>query len=172
VNKLRDSAKYMLTLFFCIFVRILPRPPNIEPIMGASMPVAKGFGKYSGFAFAAFSVVALDFIVGRVGYWTVYTALAYGIVGYAAGAWFARKKEVRGREYAEFALFATIFYDAVTALAFGMQFGQSLEATITGQIPFTAYHLLGNLILAYFVSPVLYKWVVANPKLELNITLG
>lgn len=172
MNRLRESAKYILALLFCVFVRILPRPPNIEPIMSASMPISRRFGSCSGFIFAAFSVVALDFIVGRVGYWTVYTALAYGMVGYAAALWLSRKKEVKGREYAEFALFATIFYDAVTALAFGMQFGQNLEATIIGQIPFTAYHLVGNVILAYFVSPLLYKWIVANPKLELNIAIG
>ena len=172
MNRFRESAKYVLLLFFCVFVRILPRPPNIEPVMSASMPISRKFGGYSGFVFAAFSVVALDFMVGRLGYWTAYTAIAYGIVGYAAALWLSRKKEVKGREYAEFALLATIFYDAVTALAFGIQFGQSLEATIIGQIPFTAYHVMGNVVLAYFVSPVLYKWIVANPKLELNISTG
>lgn len=172
MSRLRNSLKYVLALLFCVFIRVLPRPPNIEPVMTASMPISREFGGYGGFVFAAFSVVALDFIVGRVGYWTVYTALAYGIVGYAAAVWLARKNEVRGRDYAAFALFATIFYDAVTALAFGMQFGQSLEVTFLGQIPFTLYHLLGNLLLAYFVSPVLHRWIVANPKLELNIALG
>jgi uncharacterized membrane protein len=169
VSKLRNSVKYMLALLFCIFVRILPRPPDIEPVMTACMPIAKEFGSYSGFLFAAFSMVALDFIVGRVGYWTVYTAVAYGIVGYIAGVWLARKNEARGRDYAVFAFFATIFYDAVTALAFGMQFGQTLEATLAGQIPFTIYHLIGNVLLAYFISPVLHKWIVANPKLELKL---
>lgn len=169
MSKLRNSAKYVLALLFCVFVRILPRPPDIEPVMTACMPISKEFGRYSGFVFAAFSMVALDFVVGRVGYWTAYTAAAYGIVGYIAGAWLAGKKDVRGRDYATFAFFATIFYDAVTALAFGMQFGQSLGATLAGQIPFTVYHLLGNVTLAYFISPLLHKWIVANPKLELRL---
>ena len=169
MSRFRNSVKYVTVLLFCIFIRILPRPPNIEPIMTASMPIAKEFGGYSGFLFAAFSQLALDFVEGRVGYWTVYTSLAYGIVGYVAWAWLSKKREVRGRDYAAFAFFATIFYDAVTALAFGMQFGQSLEVTLLGQIPFTVYHLLGNLPLAYFVSPLLHRWIVTNPKLELNL---
>lgn len=169
---IRDSFKYALTFLFCVFVRILPRPPNVEPIMTSSMPLAKEFGGYAGFLFAAFSVAALDFIEGRAGYWTVYTSLAYGIVGYAAWWWLSRKKEVKGRDYLVFALFATIFYDAVTALAFGMQFGQSLGVTIAGQIPFTAYHLLGNLTMGYFLSPLIQKWIVANPRLNLEFALG
>lgn len=172
MKALRNSIKYALALLFCVFVRILPRPPNIEPIMSASMPIANEFGGYAGFLFAAFSMTALDVIVGRVGYWTVYTSLAYGVVGYAAWAWLSKKKEVRGRDYAAFAFFATIFYDAVTALAFGMQFGQSPGATLIGQIPFTAYHLLGNVPLACFASPLIHRWIAANPRLELNISLG
>jgi hypothetical protein len=140
--------------------------------MTASMPFAKEFGGYAGFIFAAFSVIALDVVVGRAGYWTVYTSVAYGIVGYAAWWWLSSKKEVRGRDYAVFAFFATIFYDVVTAMAFGMQFGQSFEVTLLGQIPFTLYHLLGNLPMAYFLSPLLHKWIVANPRLELELAPG
>jgi hypothetical protein len=172
MKPIRNSVKYILTFLFCVFVRVLPRPPNIEPIMTASMPFAKEFGGYAGFIFAAFSVIALDVVVGRIGYWTLYTSLAYGAVGYSAWWWLSSKKEVRGRDYLVFAFFATIFYDAVTALAFGMQFGQSLEVTLLGQIPFTLYHLLGNLPMAYFLSPLLHKWIVANPKLDLEFALG
>ena len=168
----KNSVKYVLALLLCVFFRILPRPPNIEPVMSASMPFAKEFGGYAGFAFAAFSMITLDFASGRVGYWTLYTALAYGVVGYMAGAWLSRKKEAKGMDYAKFAFFATIFYDAVTAAAFGMQFGQSLQVTLIGQIPFTLYHLLGNLTLAYFASPLIRKWIVTNPKLELDVSLG
>jgi hypothetical protein len=171
MRKLRNSIKYTLAFLFCVFVRILPKPPNIEPIMTASMPFAKEFGGYTGFLFAAFSIIALDVIMGRVGYWTVYTSLAYGVVGYAAW-WWLNKKEAKGKDYLVFAFFATIFYDVVTALVFGVQFGQSLEATFMGQIPFTLYHLLGNLPMAYFLSPLLHKWIVANPKLELEFALG
>ena len=172
MNGFRNSVKYILALLFCVFVRILPRPPNLEPVMTATMPFAKGFGGYAGFAFGAFSMITLDFVSGRVGYWTFYTAVAYGIVGYMAWAWLSRKKEVKGLDYAKFAFVATIFYDAVTALAFGMQFGQGLQVTLIGQIPFTLYHLLGNLPMACLVSPLIHRWIVANPKLELDVSLG
>ncbi|MEM3555887.1 MAG: ECF transporter S component [Candidatus Micrarchaeia archaeon] len=172
MREIRNSAKYVIALLFCAFFRILPRPPNVEPVMTATMPFAKEFGGWAGFFFAAFSIVIFDFLSGRVGYWTVYTSLAYGLVGYAAWLWLSKKKEVKGRDYAKFAFLSTIFYDAVTALAFGIQFGQSLEVTLLGQIPFTFYHLLGNVSMGYLISPLLHKWVIANPKLELNVYLG
>lgn len=172
MREFRNSVKYCLTFLFCVAFRALPKPPNLEPVMTATMPFAKEFGGLAGFVFAAFSMVAFDFLSGRVGYWTIYTSLAYGVIGYAAWTWFSSKKEIKGRDYAAFAFLATIFYDVITAAAFGVQFGQSLEATFIGQIPFTLLHLLGNVCMGYFISPVLQRWVMANPKLELGVCLG
>ena len=170
MKQIKNSLKYFFSLLLCVFVRLMPRPPNIEPVMFTAMPLSKEFGKYAGFIYASFAIILLDSIEGRVGYWTLYTLLAYGLVGYAAAIWFSKQKITDGKNYAVFAFFATIFYDITTASLFGLQFGQSFEATMLGQIPFTLYHLIGNMTFAYFLSPVVHKWIITNQKLELNLT--
>jgi uncharacterized membrane protein len=171
MKQVRNLMKYFLSLLVCVFVRLAPRPPNIEPIMFTAMPLSKEFGKYAGFIYASFAIILLDTLQGRIGYWTVYTSFVYGLVGYASALWLSRQKTTKGKDYAVFAFFATIFYDMTTALIFGFQFGQGLEATLVGQVPFTLYHLIGNLIFAYFLSPIVHKWVIANPRLELNLAI-
>ncbi|MBU3942101.1 MAG: hypothetical protein KKF74_04270, partial [Nanoarchaeota archaeon] len=61
----------------------------------------------------------------------------------------------------------TLIYDAITGIGTGMLFfKQSFMLTLMGQIPFTLYHLAGNIVLAAIVSPLLYKWVLENKQLE------
>jgi hypothetical protein len=60
-----------------------------------------------------------------------------------------------------------LVYDAVTGIGTGMLFfHQTFMMTFIGQIPFTMYHLAGNIVLSIIVSPVLYRWVLNNPKME------
>jgi hypothetical protein len=66
-----------------------------------------------------------------------------------------------------FSIVATVIYDAITGVGMGMLlFNQQFMPTVTGQIPFTLYHLGGNVVLSAIVSPILYKWVISNPRLE------
>ena len=67
-----------------------------------------------------------------------------------------------------FAAASTILFDFVTALFFGWQFHQPLAITLLGQVPFTLNHLLGNVLLCVFVSPLLYRYVLENPALEVQ----
>jgi hypothetical protein len=79
---------------------------------------------------------------------------------------------VRGvgrKHFVGFAVVGTLLYDLATALLFGFQFGQTLEATLLGQIPFTAYHLLGNVVFAAVFSPLVSKYVVENEALDLHL---
>jgi uncharacterized membrane protein len=171
MKRVKNLFKYFLSLLLCVFVRLAPRPPNIEPIMFTTMPLSKEFGKYAGFIYASFAIILLDTLQGRVGYWTLYTSFTYGLIGYASALWFSKQKITKGKEYAIFAFFSTIFYDLITASIFGLQFGQSLQVTIMGQIPFTLYHLLGNLTFAYFLSPIVHKLIITNPRLELSVAV-
>ncbi len=98
--------------------------------------------------------------MGGLGLWTVYTAGAYGVIGFAAGAW--GEKIVGFARKAGFAIGATLFFDGVTAFLFGMQFNQPLGVTIVGQIPFTAMHLAGNLFFVFLVSPLVAKYLVED----------
>lgn len=155
--------KYSLGLLVCLLLRLIPfRPANLEPILTSQMPFAKAYGKIAGFLFACLSIIIYDFITGRVGVWTGVVAAAYGLLGIWA-AYYLKNKKNSPLAYAKFALMGTLAFDAVTGLAFGpLFFGQSFMEALIGQIPFTARHLLGNLILALTVSPLLYRFVVDN----------
>jgi len=72
--------------------------------------------------------------------------------------------------YVGFSIMGTILYDAITGIGVGMfLFGQTFWATVIGQIPFTAYHLAGNVVLAATISPLLERWIVDNKLLGLDV---
>lgn len=151
----------------CFAIRFIPfRPPNVEPILGTQMPFSKQYGALAGFIFAFLNIALFDIATAKVGIWTLITALTYGILGVAATVYF---KKVRGTalNYGVFAVIGTIFYDAVTGLGIGHLFyGQPFMEAFIGQIPFTAWHLLGNVALALVLSPALYRWVISNEHME------
>ena len=149
---------YTLGLALCFFVRLIPfRAPNVEPILAAQMPFSRVYGAFSGFLFGFASIVLFDFVTQRVGIWTLITAFTYGFLGLGANLYF-KNKENSARSYVTFAIFATLFYDAITGLTVGpLFFHESFMIALVGQIPFTALHLLGNISFAYFISPSLYR---------------
>ena len=164
--KAGDSIKFLTGLAFASLFRLVPMPlPNLEPIMATTLPFAKKMGPLAGLLFALAALVSWDFISGRLGMWTLYTGIAYAAVGYYAGKFFAERK-LGMKNRLGFALAATLFYDAVTALAFGWQFGQPLAVTVLGQIPFTAYHLLGNTIAVAVLTPLIDFYLVENKALD------
>ncbi|MFH1200635.1 MAG: hypothetical protein V1708_06215 [Candidatus Micrarchaeota archaeon] len=161
-----SGIKFFIGLAGTILFRVIPLPaPNIEPIMATTLPFSKRMGALAGMAFAFVALVSWDFISGRVGMWTIYTGVAYAVVGFAAGKFFAtRKLGLKNR--LGFAAGATIFYDAATALVFGWQFGQPLAVTIAGQVPFTLYHLAGNLAAVAVLTPLIDAFIVENKALD------
>jgi hypothetical protein len=68
------------------------------------------------------------------------------------------------------AIAGTLVFDLVTALVFGWQFGQTLTQTLVGQIPFTIYHVLGNAVLAFFLSPAIFKFLAPSKSELLDTT--
>jgi uncharacterized membrane protein len=166
-NYVKNWFKFVFGFIVCLLIRLIPfRPPNIEPIMATAMPFSRAYGKGAGFLFAFASMVFFDLMVGKVGVWTFVTASAYGLVGLGAAVYFKNKKNTAWN-YAKFAIFSTILFDAATGFTVGpLFFGQSLRAAVIGQIPFTALHLLGNVSFALILSPALYSFVIENKKLE------
>ncbi len=165
----KHALKFIIGFVMVFLIRLLPfRPPNVEPVMTTMMPFAKRFGPLSGFLFAFLAIVLFDLFTMRVGIWTLITALAYGSLGIAA-YYFFKNRESRPRNYVIFAVFGTLFYDAVTGLTIGPLFwGQPFMVALTGQIPFTILHLVSNVTFAAVVSPLLYKWVVQQEDLSLT----
>lgn len=162
------SIKYIIGWSAVFFVRLLPgRPPNLEPVLATLMPFAKQYGPDGAFVFGAASIGLFDAATGRLGQWTVITALAYGLVG--VGAWFYLRGRTPGIVvWTTYGVIGTIVYDALTGLTTGpLLFGQSLRDAAIGQIPFTLAHLAGTVALSLTLSPALWKWVTTNRRLEL-----
>lgn len=169
----KNWFKYGIGLAICLLVRFIPfRPPNIEPILATQMPFAKAYGKIAGFLFAFVSIVLYDLLTGKVGMWTWVTASAYGLLGVWAAIYFQNRKNTSWN-YAKFAVIGTLVFDAVTGLSVGpLFFNQSFMEALIGQIPFTGLHLLGNVGFAIILSPVLYRFVIQNEKLETSSVLS
>lgn len=164
----------MVSVFaFCLAFRLLPfRPPNVEPILASQMPLARHGGGFAGFLFGILSILLYDIITGTLGPWTLITASAYGMLGAFAAFYFKFKSDFGNslksdlgtrRHYVYFAIVGTLFYDAATGLTVGpLFFHQPFLAALTGQIPFTLMHLLGNVGFALTLSPIVEKWVLAS----------
>jgi uncharacterized membrane protein len=146
--------KYSLGFVICLGLRLLPfRPPNMEPILAAAMPFSKQYGRMSGFMFGFLSIGLYDLITGKLGWWTLLTAAAYGLVGLGA-ALFLKNRQNIPLNYLLYSIVGTLAYDALTGLTMGpLMFDQPFMQALTGQVPFTLMHLLTNAILA-LPSPV------------------
>jgi hypothetical protein len=161
---MKNWVKYITAFLAVIAIRLMPfRAPNVEPIMATIMPLGKTYSKLMSFAFGFFSIVLFDSITSGLGIWTLVTAVAYGLIGFSAQSYF--KNRSGWKNYATYAVFATIFYDAVTGLTVGpLFFHQSFMISLMGQVPFTALHLLGNVSFAIVLSPVIERWMVKEEK--------
>ena len=169
----KSGLKYFTILIAGIALRFLPfKAPNIEPVMASTMPLAKKYGRTSGFIFAFLSMVLFDIIDGEVGAWTWVTAVVYGAVGIAASYYFKNKSN-RPLNYLKFSIVSTLAFDALTGLTIGpLFFNQPFMTALIGQIPFTAIHLLGNGILALALSPVIFYWLELKPKLAIPTAIS
>jgi hypothetical protein len=159
--------KIIISWLVCFLVRLIPlRAPNLEPILATQMPLSKRYGWLIGFGYGLLSIALFDLIVGKIGVWTLITGIAYGLVGVGAW-WFFKNRASKIINYVSYSVMATILYDAATGLSIGpIFFHQSFMQSLLGQIPFTAMHLVGNILLAIIISPILYNWVVMNENLE------
>ncbi len=167
------QAKFFLTLVLCFLIRLIPfRAPNIEPIMAATMPVGRIYGAFSGFSFAFLSILLYDVATHTLGVRTLFTAGAYGLIGLASVYYFQKNKG-KTMDYVRFAIYGTLFFDAVTGLTVGpIFFHQSFIGSLVGQIPFTALHLLGNVTLAALLSPGIYNFLIRKRKKESVSTIN
>ena len=164
-NTPKNYFKFFLALILCLLVRLIPfRAPNIEPIMAVLMPIGRAYGAFLGFSFAVLSILFYDVLTHTLGVQTIFTFLAYGSIGLAS-AYFFKKNKKSAWNYVQFAIYGTLFFDALTGLSVGpIFFHQSFLQSLIGQIPFTMLHLLGNITLAFILSPAIYKYLIKKKK--------
>ncbi|MBI3888522.1 hypothetical protein HY311_01890 [Candidatus Nomurabacteria bacterium] len=169
----KNYFKFFATLVLCLLVRLIPfRAPNIEPIMAGTMPIGRAYGAFFGFSFAVLSILIYDFATHTIGMQTIFTATAYGLIGLYSSLYF-KKRKGKITDYMLFAVYGTLFFDAVTGLTVGpIFFHQSFVGSLVGQIPFTALHLLGNVTLAACLSPGIYHFLIRKRKKESVSTIN
>lgn len=161
----KHGLRLVISFGIVFALRLIPgKMPNFEGVMATLMPVSKKYGVITGFMYGAFSIAVFDVATGMVGVWTLVTALSYGAIGAWAAYAFANKKPTT-RDFVGFSIIATLAYDAVTGVLMGpILFGGTFTTAFIGQIPFTAYHLFGNILLSVLVAPALLYWFDSETK--------
>jgi uncharacterized membrane protein len=172
MKKFDNFPKYIVGLLLVLLFRLVPRPPNVEPITATMMPYSKKWGSMAGIVFCLISVLGYDLISGSFGVWSFITAGTFCLLGLLSGFYF-KNRESNIKNYLIFAIFATLLYDAITGLGIGtVFFGQNFVQALVGQVPFTLYHLAGNIVFATVLSPALFRWVVENEKFDVTNIFG
>jgi uncharacterized membrane protein YuzA (DUF378 family) len=163
----KNYFKFTAGLVLCLLVRLIPfRAPNVEPILATTMPFSRAYGALTGFSFAVLSILLYDLVTHTLGVQTLFTATAYGVLGLLSAVYFRKNKDNKW-SYVRFAVYGTLFYDAMTGLTVGpLFFHQSFMQSLIGQIPFTALHLLGNVTFAFILSPAIYKMLIKKKEKE------
>lgn len=163
----KNWFKLLLGWGACFALRLIPfRAPNVEPIMATLMPFSKKFGMLGSFLFGFTSIYFYDVVTAGVGTWTWSVGITYGLVGVASALYFSNRQS-SSWNYVKFAVVSTLAFDFITGIVIGpLTHHQNVMQAITGQIPFTMLHLLGNVLMAAVVSPLVYRWVMENKALE------
>ncbi len=166
-GNLKNYFKFSIALVACLLVRLVPfRMPNVEPLMATVMPFSKVYGVFFSFSFAVLSILSYDLVTNTLGVQTFFTLFAYGAVG-VWSFYFFKNREANVSNFVKFSIMGTLFFDAITGLTVGpIFFGQSFLMVLSGQIPFTVYHLLGNIIFASVLSPAIYSLLVKKKVLS------
>ena len=161
----KNYFKFLILLVVGLLIRLIPfRAPNVEPILAMTMPLGRALGAFSAFSFAVLSIIFYDFMTHTFGVQTFFTLSAYGILGLWSASYF-KKNNGDKWSYVRFAVMGTLFFDAATGLTVGpLFFHQSFLNSFLGQIPFTLLHLLGNVTFAYFLSPIIYHYLIRKKK--------
>ncbi len=163
----KNYFKYAVGFIFCLFLRLIPfRAPNIETILAVQMPFSRVYGKFLAFSFGFFSIIFYDIITGTLGKQTLIVSLTYGFLGLWAVNYFQNKNN-NSLTYVKFAVMSTLLFDFITGVMFGpIFFHQTFLSALSGQIPFTLFHLSGNIIFATILSPVIYQMILQKKKSE------
>lgn len=164
------TLKFILGWTAVFLFRLIPfRPPNFEPMLATVMPFSKRFGLLGSFLFGFLGIVLFDAVTSGWGNWTWVTAVCYGLLGVGAHLFF-KNREASVKNFLIFGVPGTFLYDAVTMMIGPMFNHQPLAAALVGQIPFTLMHLLGTVVFATLLSPVLYRWVIQNEAFEFSVS--
>lgn len=157
----KNYLKFTIAVVACLFARLIPfRMPNVEPLLATLMPFSKAYGAFFSLFFIVLSILFYDVITNTLGVQTFFILFAYVVVSLWSTQYF-KNREANISNFVKFSIMGTLFFDAMTGLTVGpLFFHQSFFGSLIGQIPFTIYHLLGNIIFASILSPAIYSLLV------------
>ncbi len=156
-NRLRDSYIPLVLAgsLAGACLKLIAPIPNVELLLPFVMAAGMLAGPSRGFM-AGFSIrLIYDFYLGMPGPWTIYTTIAYGLVGLLAS--FIPINTSRAR-LALWAAVLTIIYDLVSMAGFGFSSGLPIPLLLGPQIPFTLIHLAGNCAFVFAILPMTLKY--------------
>ncbi len=151
----------MMNVFVIIGLafRCLIPIPGLEPIIGVVGILPKKYSYFLSIFFVLLSVVIFDLMTVGLGIWTVGVVLAYMLIAYGYSKFCVKITSMKTLLLAT--IIMTICFDIFTGLLLGpLFFGQSFAVALVGQIPFTAAHLIGNvlMIIVYGVVTQGVRW--------------
>lgn len=140
--------KSVLMSCVCLMMQILLLPfANFEPISTMHMTIGSHCGIFASSIFLALSIFSFNWLNGILGCWTI-AAIAMHLVAQRLTILLMHKPNNKFSAYVSNIILYTIIFDALTGLTVGPLFyNQPFLQAVLGQIPFTAKHILGNLIL-------------------------
>ncbi|MBT6143549.1 hypothetical protein HOH51_03480 [bacterium] len=160
------NLKSLMALLVVIILRLLPHPPNFEPITATIMPFSRSYGIWWSVLFAVSAVLFYDLLTMTLGVWSLFTAGCYALLA-VFFTWALKFKANNPWMYVVYGAIATVFYDLFTAYTVSVLiYKQDLMLTLIGQIPFTINHLLSTVFFGFVLSPWIDRWFVSEEKLS------
>lgn len=168
---MKKYIKPIIIFTVILVARLIPvRPPNVEPILASVLPLGKKFGFFTASVFAFTSIVIYDAFTAGIGSYTWIAAFTYTLLA-IMGTLYMKNSPFRRGNYVIASIVGVIFYDVITGVLAGpIFFGQIFSVAFFGQIPFTALHLMGAIIFALVLSPILEKYFKTEEVFVWNFT--
>jgi len=147
---------------------------NVSLLMATQFAGSVAFGPWVAGLYGSLSMFLLDAFMGALGPWTIATSICQGIVGVVGGYYLARRSTDRQRFWSSTQRFltasivGTLFFDLVTGVLLAPLYHTPMSVAAIGQVPFTARHLVGNMIFAT-MAPWFTERFMKNLSLEARV---
>lgn len=125
--------------------------PSVEPLTFFAILSGWLFGSTRGFMVGASSLYLSNFLVfGGQGPWTVFQAIGFGAAGFLGGQ---LRRKARWWEIGVVTLVATLVFEALVNIGSLTFLPFPLFSLFITALPFTAIHLMSNIIFSFFIKP-------------------